>query len=688
MRSKEGDKKKKGGFLYKLLHLRNTKTEEQVSSESSTFSIKLLIDEESNKVILAEAGNDFIDTHRSLFSFPLGNIARLVGKYPISHPGCLSNLYNSVKNLSLNNFRSHACKSMLLHPISIHEDKLKNLKLPVDFTEPTKYFAYPNQKCREKQGVLLSNNDTSRCYCGELMSLETRFQAGERDAVTDETERGLCDVESMFFITDDLRVIQGYPGGLISFLSHVGVENVDHIAVTVLKICSKAMSDLLSHSLFSRFTFTDVFIRKKSDRKILCAEAGENFVDLLISFLTIPLESVLELLGGNLLQDKYWWQLVHSQTAGPKASPRVSTTNSSGYVKKMWQYVVTDGLVVKSLSSVSSIALLRGVGIRPDDVEQEVMNSNTAESSVGGNLEVVRVIEHTRNKDIWDHYDLCEMSNGSRRARCKLCLKFLASEGNTTLKNHLTKSCKALRSRSDPSQSNLTPQGGVFVYDNEKLREAFTKFVITKALPFDHFDDEDFTTTIQQLMQPRYTQVSRTTLRRDAIKMWRTAREKMILGFQEHRYGVSLTCDVWSSPHNTGNSFLAVTSHWLDQDNWQMMKRTIAFELFEKEAQFPILAAMARDLLTVQASTVASESAFSVSGRVISQRRSRLSPESVEVCICLKDYLDGAARKQHITTLEDAIDADLEANLHIEEVELGISPPNEEGEDDEEEMAM
>ncbi|KAE8704325.1 40S ribosomal protein S8 [Hibiscus syriacus] len=107
-------------------------------------------------------------------------------------------------------------------------------------------------------------------------------------------------------------------------------------------------------------------------------------------------------------------------------------------------------------------------------------SSNTAESSVGGNLEVVRVIEHTRNKDIWDHYDLCEMSNGSRRARCKLCLKFLASEGNTTLKNHLTKSCKALRSRSDPSQSNLTPQGGVFVYDNEKLREAFTKFVITK----------------------------------------------------------------------------------------------------------------------------------------------------------------------------------------------------------------
>ena len=79
---------------------------------------------------------------------------------------------------------------------------------------------------------------------------------------------------------------------------------------------------------------------------------------------------------------------------------------------------------------------------------------------------------------------------------------------------------------------------------------------------------------------------------------------------------------------------------------------------------------------------VASESVFSVSGRVVSRRRSRLSPESVECCICLKDYLDGAARIQHLTTLEDAIDADVETTLHNEEVELGISPPNEDEEEE------
>ncbi|GJS39838.1 hypothetical protein Tco_1479901 [Tanacetum coccineum] len=96
----------------------------------------------------------------------------------------------------------------------------------------------------------------------------------------------------------------------------------------------------------------------------------------------------------------------------------------------------------------------------------------------------------------------------------------------------------------------------------------------------------------------------------------------------------------------------------------------------EREIQFPILSAMARDLLTVQASTVASESAFSISGRIISERRSRLTPESVEVCVCLKDYLDGVDRVQHETSLEGPILEDVEETIAREEVELGISPPN------------
>ncbi|GJU53751.1 zinc finger BED domain-containing protein RICESLEEPER 2 [Tanacetum coccineum] len=85
---------------------------------------------------------------------------------------------------------------------------------------------------------------------------------------------------------------------------------------------------------------------------------------------------------------------------------------------------------------------------------------------------------------------------------------------------------------------------------------------------------------------------------------------------------------------------------------------------------------MAHDLLAVQSSTVASESAFSTSGRIISERRSRLTPESVEVCVCLKDYLDGVDRVQHETSLEGPILEDVEETIAREEVDLGISPPN------------
>ena len=94
----------------------------------------------------------------------------------------------------------------------------------------------------------------------------------------------------------------------------------------------------------------------------------------------------------------------------------------------------------------------------------------------------------------------------------------------------------------------------------------------------------------------------------------------------------------------------------------------------QKQPQFPILACIARDVLTIQASTVASECAFSLSGRIISVRRTRLSPESVECCICLKDYLDSVDKIQHTTSLETEIET-VEENLEENEISMGLSTP-------------
>ncbi|RYR40596.1 hypothetical protein Ahy_A09g046344 [Arachis hypogaea] len=48
---------------------------------------------------------------------------------------------------------------------------------------------------------------------------------------------------------------------------------------------------------------------------------------------------------------------------------------------------------------------------------------------------------------------------------------------------------------------------------------------------------------------------------------------------------------------------------------------------------------MARDILAIPVSTVASESAFSMGGRIIDQYRSSLTPKMVEALVCTEDWL-------------------------------------------------
>ncbi|KAK1404300.1 hypothetical protein POM88_003905 [Heracleum sosnowskyi] len=86
-----------------------------------------------------------------------------------------------------------------------------------------------------------------------------------------------------------------------------------------------------------------------------------------------------------------------------------------------------------------------------------------------------------------------------------------------------------------------------------------------------------------------------------------------------------------------------------------------------RSCHYPVVAIMACDILTVQASTVASESAFSFSGRILNERRSRLSSSSLEVCICYKDHLDAEERIQDVDSAEDSSSSDEEFSTNEED---------------------
>ena len=69
----------------------------------------------------------------------------------------------------------------------------------------------------------------------------------------------------------------------------------------------------------------------------------------------------------------------------------------------------------------------------------------------------------------------------------------------------------------------------------------------------------------------------------------------------------------------------------------------------EHKLSYPVLSILARDVISVSVSTISSESAFSLYGRIIEERRRRLAPEKVEMLLCMKDWELGEARRQHCT---------------------------------------
>nr|GFA67926.1 zinc finger BED domain-containing protein RICESLEEPER 2-like [Tanacetum cinerariifolium] len=154
------------------------------------------------------------------------------------------------------------------------------------------------------------------------------------------------------------------------------------------------------------------------------------------------------------------------------------------------------------------------------------------------------------------------MSDNTKKAQYIHCLHFLSKDSNSTLKNHISHPhCEALKRVAEPGQSSMYRDGSLFVYNPDVLRELFAGLVIQRGLPLNYFDDEQTTRVFQKHLQPKYNHVSRTTLKRDAMKLWVAAKQVIIDDFLKLNTNVNLTTDVWSAPHGVPGSYICVTAH-------------------------------------------------------------------------------------------------------------------------------
>ena len=118
---------------------------------------------------------------------------------------------------------------------------------------------------------------------------------------------------------------------------------------------------------------------------------------------------------------------------------------------------------------------------------------------------------------------------------------------------------------------------------------------------------------------------------------------------------------ITSSPNNTTNidRYLSVeTISFEDNEDFKIL------EWWKKQQiKCTVLSIIARDVLIVPVSTVASEAASSAGGRVASKKQYNLSPETIETVVCLKDW-NLADKKLHDHVREAALVTDTE-NLNL-----------------------
>ncbi|KAL5990127.1 hypothetical protein ACLOJK_011024 [Asimina triloba] len=428
------------------------------------IELKLLIDKGRKRVAFAESDKYFVDTIFSFLTKTVGNVVRLSSKK--SNVGSMDALYESVENLDSQYFQTKVVKDMLLHPRSASETRTEDLAANID-TEHPKYYIC-TWKCVISGSRLVSSVKNARCHCGTEMSKEIYLK---KSAPSEELgKEGVFVKGNMrFMITDDLSVQPVSVTTCFTHLSKLGVSNWTSLEAKSVKIGAEEAFCLLKQSLVSNTPLTDVFLPElgdcehaanvnpsfqdasteikdnsekmrvklmlsKSKNKVLFAEVNADIVDLLFSFLTFPLGSIVKILGlgssigcldnlyksvddlspedgcmvseessTTLLEPKlalHWQcesQILPVMEEGPKGidiyqcsrfpfilqsgshivnwiNPKISGGTSEcggGFVKgPKTAFMVTDGLDVKPMSLISGISILGNFDVPLSDLQE------------------------------------------------------------------------------------------------------------------------------------------------------------------------------------------------------------------------------------------------------------------------------------------------------------------------------
>ncbi|KAJ6814038.1 uncharacterized protein M6B38_139095 [Iris pallida] len=299
-------------------------------ASAEKITVKLLVDKERSRVVYAEADKDFVDILFSFLTLPLSTIVKVLNKQ--SSLGCMDNLYESVEKLDIRYLQTEACKSMLLHPRSEAAVLCEDLKINIDDPKPRDIFACKKDDCCSKQTCLVSSAQNAQCiHCKEKMD---RVLTLKKKDVKLFVKDGV-----KYIISSDIHVEPATVMHILSLLQKMNIKDSSVLEERYMDISEEEILALLKRLLVCEMPLTDLYFQhndktddaprdhlgkkeavqvktesnqeantegisiklliNKHTNKILCAEADDDFLNILFSFLTLPLGSLIMILKKN-----------------------------------------------------------------------------------------------------------------------------------------------------------------------------------------------------------------------------------------------------------------------------------------------------------------------------------------------------------------------------------------------------
>ncbi|WMV44220.1 hypothetical protein MTR67_037605 [Solanum verrucosum] len=308
-----------------------------VKKKESKILLKLLVDRKKDQVVAAESGVDFMDILVSLLTLPMGTIIRLI-KAEAGTVGCINNLYQSVENLDEEDLYIEHCKILLLNLIN----------------------PYPKycMKLKYNKETFLKDSVENTC-CDEYVFLKGGIS---------------------FLISDGLQVKVASPSSLVQMLSNVGLSDMNQIEEMHVEIGKNEVIHLLVSSLISKTPLSDVFLPKQKQKRarvdtITMSESGSSISENGTRNNTKKLELKLTLL--QISEGKSEIYDLHDIRQFVRGA---FVAKCQRFAKEPFLFYVMDNLQVRSLSSTSTICLLRELNVPLNDIEEQMISIGESEA--------------------------------------------------------------------------------------------------------------------------------------------------------------------------------------------------------------------------------------------------------------------------------------------------------------------